>query len=119
MNSQLVTKIYDVLLPENEIDFENFYLFLVLEYMPNDLRAIFHSIPKLKFSETHMISILYNMLCAINFVHSANVMHRDIKPSNFLINIDCSIKICDFGLSRSLPCPETKRLDRFSRAETG
>jgi len=42
------------------------------------------------------------MLCTINFIHSGNVMHRDIKPANILINDDCSIKFCDFGLSRTI-----------------
>lgn len=35
-------------------------------------------------------------------MHSAKIIHRDIKPANILINEDCSVKICDFGLSRSL-----------------
>ena len=37
------------------------------------------------------------------FLHEANVVHRDIKSSNILITSDCQAKICDFGLSRSLP----------------
>ena len=43
------------------------------------------------------------MLCGINYLHSANIIHRDLKPSNILIDSDCRIKICDFGLARSMP----------------
>ena len=42
------------------------------------------------------------MLCAIKFLHSANIIHRDLKPANLLIDSTCSVKICDFGLARSL-----------------
>ena len=36
-----------------------------------------------------MVSILYNLLCSLNFLHTANIMHRDIKPANILVDADC------------------------------
>jgi serine/threonine protein kinase len=30
-------------------------------------------------------------------------MHRDIKPANILLDSKCHVKVCDFGLARSLP----------------
>lgn len=36
-------------------------------------------------------------------MHTANIMHRDIKPANLLIDQNCSVKVCDFGLSRDVP----------------
>jgi len=41
------------------------------------------------------------LLCGLKYIHSAGVFHRDLKPSNILINGDCEIKICDFGLARA------------------
>jgi mitogen-activated protein kinase 1/3 len=38
----------------------------------------------------------------LKYLHSANVIHRDLKPANVLVNEDCTVQICDFGLSRSL-----------------
>lgn len=36
----------------------------------------------------------------MKYIHSASVIHRDLKPGNLLVNSDCELKICDFGLSR-------------------
>ncbi|KAJ9112346.1 hypothetical protein QFC19_000766 [Naganishia cerealis] len=42
----------------------------------------------------------------IEYIHSANVIHRDLKPGNLLVNADCELKICDFGLARGfIPDP--------------
>ena len=41
------------------------------------------------------------MICGLRYIHSANILHRDLKPANLLLNADGSLKICDFGLSRS------------------
>ena len=54
-------------------------------------------------SEKYIRQILYNLLCALKYLHSSNIIHRDIKPANILINEDCQIKIIDFGISRTLP----------------
>ena len=36
------------------------------------------------------------------YLHSANIMHRDLKPSNILVNMNCDLKICDFGSAKKL-----------------
>ena len=40
---------------------------------------------------------------SIKYLHSANIIHRDLKPANVLINSKgLAVKICDFGLSRTV-----------------
>lgn len=43
---------------------------------------------------------LYQILRGLKYIHSANIIHRDLKPSNLLVNANCDLKICDFGLAR-------------------
>ena len=67
----------------------------------------------MSFTEEHLITILYNMLCSVNFLHSANVIHRDLKPANILIDKDCQTLLCDFGLSRSCVDPFYPDMDAY------
>src|SRR5882762_11779352 len=39
-------------------------------------------------------------------LHSADVIHCDLKPSNLLLNANCDLKVCDFGLARSVKTAE-------------
>lgn len=72
-----------------------------MEYFDYDLRDLLSE--NFLLTEKQVETIIYNVLCAANFLSSANVIHRDIKPENILVDHFCNIKICDFGLSRTLP----------------
>ncbi len=41
------------------------------------------------------------VLRGLKYIHSARILHRDLKPSNLLVNANCDLKICDFGLART------------------
>ena len=77
-----------------------------MEYVPNDIKKMLDEISPLDFTEEHIKIITYNLLCGLNFIHSTNLMHRDIKPQNILIDSNCQVKICDFGLARTVPWVE-------------
>jgi serine/threonine protein kinase len=53
---------------------------------------------------------VYQTLRALKSIHSADIVHRDVKPANLLLNANCDLKVCDFGLARSLKStdPESK-----------
>ena len=81
------------------------HVFLIMEAVESDLRKLFDTVPRTKLEEDHLVTLLYNSLCALNFIHSAGIIHRDLKPSNILVTSTCNIKIGDFGLARVTPKP--------------
>ncbi|KAF0693978.1 Aste57867_15106 [Aphanomyces stellatus] len=91
-----VITLLDVIEPSSYHTFNDLYL--VFEFVDTDLHKLIMSPQYL--STRHIQVFLYQLLCALKYIHSANVIHRDMKPANILLNEDCSLKICDFGLAR-------------------
>ncbi|NWZ84975.1 CDKL2 protein, partial [Poecile atricapillus] len=48
---------------------------------------------------------LFQIMRAIAFCHSHNIIHRDIKPENILVSQSGVVKLCDFGFARPLASP--------------
>ena len=42
------------------------------------------------------------MVTGVAFLHAQGRLHRDLKPNNVLVNKNCDLKICDFGLARGV-----------------
>lgn len=93
-----VINIIDVIEPRDPQHFDTIYV--VLELAESDLKKVIKSAIHLQIK--HIQTVVYNLLCAVKYLHSANVIHRDLKPANVLVNEDCTVKICDFGLARSI-----------------
>jgi serine/threonine protein kinase len=72
-----------------------------MECFDLDLKKFIALGSKTGMTPLHIKTIIYNFLCALKFLHKANVIHRDIKPSNIFISTSCDIKIGDLGISRS------------------
>ena len=93
-----VVQLVEILMPTDTEKFSTIYV--VLEYADSDLKKILKS--SLNLEILHIQTMVYNLLCAVKYLHESKVIHRDLKPANVLVNEDCSIKLCDFGLARSL-----------------
>ena len=76
--------------------------------MESDLSQIIRSPQPL--SDDHIQFFIYQILIGLKYMHSANIIHRDLvisselnqKPKNLLVNSNCDLKICDFGLARAV-----------------
>ena len=89
-----IIKLENVLKAENDKD-----IYLVFEYMETDLHAVIRANI---LEDIHKQYVIYQLLKALKYMHSANVLHRDLKPSNLLLNSECLVKVADFGLARSI-----------------
>mmetsp|Transcript_20158 Transcript_20158/g.37494 ORF Transcript_20158/g.37494 Transcript_20158/m.37494 type:complete len:422 (-) Transcript_20158:605-1870(-) len=99
LNHPNIVKIREILRPRDLHHFND--LFIVMEHAQSDLKKLVKS--PVHLESDHIQLIVYNILCGMKYMHSANILHRDLKPANILLNEDCEVKICDFGLSRSIP----------------
>lgn len=95
-NHDNVLKALDILQPPHIDFFEEIYV--VTQLMQSDLHKIIVSPQPL--SSDHVKVFLYQILRGLKYLHMAGILHRDIKPGNLLVNSNCILKICDFGLAR-------------------
>ncbi|KII84317.1 hypothetical protein PLICRDRAFT_95301 [Plicaturopsis crispa FD-325 SS-3] len=95
-----IISILDILQPPSLDEFHEVYL--VQELMETDLHRVIRT---QELSDDHCQYFIYQTLRAIKALHSADVLHRDLKPSNLLLNANCDLKLCDFGLARSARPP--------------
>ncbi|RHZ53188.1 hypothetical protein Glove_449g6 [Diversispora epigaea] len=95
-NHENVIAILDIVKPESLDKFTEVYL--IQELMETDMHRVIRT---QDLSDDHCQYFIYQTLRALKAMHSANVLHRDLKPSNLLLNANCDLKVCDFGLARS------------------
>ena len=103
-----VLGLVDILAPPNANAKEWKDVYIVSELMDTDLHYIIHS--KQPLTDEHYKYFLYQILRGVHAIHLAHVLHRDLKPGNLLVNKNCDLKICDFGLARPIN-PEAEAKD--------
>lgn len=81
-------------------DSEGQSLYMVMDFMQHDLCGISQPSNYGKtFSRTQCKMYTKQLLEALAYLHSRNVMHRDVKPENILIDLRGDLRLADFGLA--------------------
>lgn len=50
--------------------------------------------------ERDILDVFSQMVSALRYIHSRNVLHRDLKTANVFLTKEGEIKIGDFGISK-------------------
>merc|ERR1740122_590154 len=92
-----IVRLHDVVISEDDPTYNELYI--IMELCESDMKKLRKT--DVTLTPLHVNTLLYNLLVGVKYLHSAGVYHRDLKPDNCLVNQDCSVKICDFGLARA------------------
>ncbi|MFH4982483.1 hypothetical protein AB6A40_009192 [Gnathostoma spinigerum] len=78
-------------------------IFVVMEKLKGDMLEMILSSEKGRLSERITEFLVQQILIALLYLHSQNIVHCDLKPENILLasNSDFpQVKLCDFGFAR-------------------
>jgi mitogen-activated protein kinase 1/3 len=92
-----IISILDIIKPPSLESFKEIYF--IQELMQTDLHRVIRT---QHLTDDHCQYFVYQTLRALKSIHSADIVHRDLKPANLLLNANCDLKVCDFGLARSV-----------------
>lgn len=56
---------------------------------------------ELPIEEEQVVNIAKQICEGLDYIHSKGIIHRDLKPGNVLLFDDDTVKISDFGISKS------------------
>ena len=94
LNHPNVVKFYETFESNNHI-------LIIMEYIScGDLLTFVRK--RTKLSEKVAKFIFRQIIEALQYIHSKNIIHRDIKLDNILIDLNNTIKLCDFGVSKEI-----------------
>ena len=74
------------------------YVYLVMEYAEcGSLYELTDGSPT-KYEYEDILSMIKQMVRALNYIHSKGIVHQDIKPANILLCEDGRVLLADFGI---------------------
>lgn len=78
-------------------------IFVVMEKLKGDMLEMILSHERGRLDERIAKFLITQILIALKYLHSQNIVHCDLKPENVLLSSDSKfpqVKLCDFGYAR-------------------
>ncbi|XP_050997248.1 cAMP-dependent protein kinase catalytic subunit PRKX isoform X2 [Acomys russatus] len=80
---------------------DNRFLYMLMEFVPGgELFTYLRN--RGRFSSIAGIFYATEIVCAIEYLHSKEIVYRDLKPENILLDREGHIKLTDFGFAKKL-----------------
>ena len=97
MDHPNIVRLVEAFTPQSSLaDFQDIYL--VCPLMDMDLASLLKRNGAL--TDENSCFLIYQLLCAIKYLHSVGIAHRDIKPENIGLTADNWLRLLDFGQAR-------------------
>ena len=75
--------------------------YIVMELVTgHTLRQLIHQGERVELNRA--LTIVEQVLVALEYSHQRNIVHRDIKPANVMITDTGDVKVMDFGIARAM-----------------
>ncbi|KAM8895478.1 cAMP-dependent protein kinase catalytic subunit PRKX [Lycaon pictus] len=77
------------------------FLYMLMEFVPGgELFSYLRN--RGRFSSSTGLFYSAEIICAIEYLHSKEIVYRDLKPENILLDREGHIKLTDFGFAKKL-----------------
>jgi eukaryotic-like serine/threonine-protein kinase len=85
--------------------------YLAMEYVPGEALTTWCDAKRLGVAQR--LTLLQQVLGALQYAHGRHVIHRDLKPSNILLSEAAEVRLLDFGVAKLLEETEGVQLTRL------